>query len=88
MLHPLKRFIRSRTMSITEDLLLSFSGCPTLAEIEDIVLRDQGLTSMQVVQSLLAIPTYCRVRLTSAAGLAALSSTSVGVAGSQCIVAR
>lgn len=37
-----------RTMSITEDLLLSFSGCSSLAEIEDIVLRDQSLTSIQV----------------------------------------
>lgn len=35
-------------MSITEDVLLSFSGCSTLAEIEDLVLRDQGLTSIQV----------------------------------------
>ena len=35
-------------MSITEDLLLSFSGCSSLAEIEDIVLRDQSLTSIQV----------------------------------------
>jgi hypothetical protein len=34
--------------SITDDILLSFSGCSTLAEIEDLVLRDQGLTSMQV----------------------------------------
>ena len=35
-------------MSITEDLLLTFSGCSTLGEIEDLVLREQGLTSIQV----------------------------------------
>ena len=35
-------------MSITDDVLLSFSGCSTLVEIEDLVLRDQGLTSIQV----------------------------------------
>jgi hypothetical protein len=44
----IRRFRRSYSMSITDELLISFSGCSSLAEIEDVVLRDQGLTSIEV----------------------------------------
>ncbi len=74
-------------MSITDDLLLSFSGCSTLAEIEDIVLRDQGLVSIQVCLKRLRHTSHCFVTIACAAGLAALPSTPDGVAGPQFIVA-
>jgi hypothetical protein len=70
-------------MSITEDLLLSFSGCSSLAEIEDIVLRDQSLTSIQVG----AQRRSCPLALISTAGSSALPASSDSVTGSQRIVA-
>lgn len=73
-------------MSITEDLLLSFSGCSTLAEIEDIVLRDQGLTSIQVGANRPSCQQHHRFTFSSVSGSAALSSTSDSVSGSQRIV--
>ena len=75
------------TMSITEDLLLSFSGCSTLAEIEDIVLRDQGLTSIQAGAECPPSQMQHKFSLSFIAGSTALSATSDSVTGPQCIVA-
>jgi hypothetical protein len=72
-------------MSITEDVLLSFSGCSTLAEIEDLVLRDQGLNSIQVDTDRQVLPPVLVPH--NCLGFAAMYATSNSIVGPQFIVA-